>query len=439
MNLLRLFTTLAIGLCCLIAQADDDVPVLPSSALEAAEAQAAHALGPFNLELKGQGMSDWRQADKAIISGRIAARLYGQGNISGPFGVEVNTRLRTQVNSREHYQAEKNIRLDVQSLALSYTPSPAWRWLAGRANIRNGVASGFNPTDWFKNNSQVIYESLDTADRRKDRLGSVALVGVWLDTSSVLSFGYRPNLHARPDTLASNSDVAGLGLERTNNQDAVFIKYAPSPASWNNLSMTVSSLYQTRQPSLGSELSLALLDNLVLYSEWFGQRRQSLTDEATQNHQPAWRLYNQLASGFTWSLPESMASNEDISLSVEYHFNEAGIRQKQLNTWRQAIAEGNQPARRIALLANIRQEPLAEQQLFGRIAWNNFWGERDLSFITAATPMDGSGFSQLTLSSPITPALRLELQGYHYFGDNNTLYGSAGRKDGFMLSLIYTL
>lgn len=439
MNQLRLLTCLGIGFCCLMAQAGDDVPFLPVSAQESVEPLATHALGPFSLELKGQGMSDWQQHDHAVTSGRVAARLYGQGDISGPFGIELNTRLRTQVNSRENYQAEKNIRLDVQSLAFSYTPSPAWHWLGGRTNIRNGVASGFNPTDWFKDNSQVIFESLDTADRREDRLGSVALVGVWLNADSLLSFGYRPNLHSKPDTLASNADVAGLGLDRTNNQDAIFIKYSPSPASWNNLSLTVSSLYQNDQPSLGSELSLALLDNLVLYSEWFGQRRQNLTDEATRSGHGDMRLYNQLASGFTWSVPESMAANEDISLSVEYHFNEAGIKQSQLSSWRQAIAQGDKQARSSAHLAGVRQEPLAEQQLFGRMSWNDFWDDRDLSLITTVTPMDGSGFSQLTISAPVIPALRLELQGYHYFGSSDTLYGSTGRKDGFMLSLVYTI
>lgn len=423
----------------LVAQANDHVPTLPNSALEPSATLSHRPLGPFSLELKSQAMADWQRHASAITSGRLAARLYGQGDISGPFGIELNTKLRTQGNSRENYRAENNIRLDVQSLAFSYSPSASWRWVAGRTNIRNGVASGFNPTDWFKDHSQVIFESLDTADRREDRLGVVALEGIWLNAESVLSFGYRPNLHAKSDTVASNSDVVGLGLDRTNNTDAVFIKYAPSPASWNNLSLTVSSLYQTDRPSLGGEISLAARENLVLYSEWFAQRRQNLTDEATRPGQGDMRLYHQLASGFTWSIAESLVGAQDVALSVEYHINEAGLKQSQLGSWHSAIAMGSRQARSIAQLAGIKQEPLAAQQFFSRLAWNDFWGDNDLSLITTVTPMDGSGFSQLTLSAPLHPNMRIDLQGYHYFGNSNSLYGSAGRKDGWMLSLLYSL
>lgn len=439
MNRAKLTICLSASLCCLMVQANDEVPSLPASALESVAGSPARSLGPFSLEFKGQGMSDWPQHDPAKTSGRIAARLYGQGDLSGSFGIELNTRLRTQISSREHYQAERNIRLDVQSLAFSYNSDPAWRWLAGRTNIRNGVASGFNPTDWFKDNSLVIVESLDIADRREDRLGVVALTGIWLNTDSVLSFGYRPNLHAKPDTLGSNADIAGLGLDRTNNRDAFFVKYAPAPASWNNLSLTLSSLYQNDQPSLGAELSLAVRDNLIVYGEWFSQRRQSLADEAVLSNPGEMRLYNQLATGLTWSIPDSMVANQDISLSVEYHVNEAGLKQAQLGLWRESISRGDHQARSVGLLAGVKQEPLAQQQLFGRLAWNDFWADNDVSLITTVTPMDGSGFSQLTFSVPVTPALRFDLQGYHYFGNADTIYGSTGRKDGVMLSLVYTI
>ncbi|MDF7679153.1 hypothetical protein PT300_00355 [Enterobacteriaceae bacterium ESL0689] len=439
MGLTRSPLYLSCLLASLMVQANDNVPLLPDSTPEPLDNATHHPLGAFSLELKSQAMADWQPHDSAITSGRLAARLYGQGDLSGPFGIELNTRLRTQGNSREDYQVQNNIRLDVQSLAFSYTPSSSWRWVAGRTNIRNGVASGFNPTDWFKNNSQVIFESLDTANRREDRLGVVALEGVWLSEESVLSFGYRPDLHVHSDTAASNSNIVGLGLDRTNNRDAAFVKYAPSPASWNNLSLTLSSLYERDQPSLGNEVSVAMLDNVVLYNEWFAQRRKNLTDEARRSQAGDRRIYHQLASGVTWSVPESFVGNEDIAISVEYHINEAGIKQSQLAAWRNAVAGGNRQARRIAQLASIRQEPLARQQYFGRLAWNDFWGDNDLSFITTVTPMDGSGFGQLTLSAPIQPNMRLDLQGYHYFGSSNTIYGTAGRKDGWMLSFIMTL
>ncbi|MDF7667805.1 hypothetical protein PT273_08115 [Orbaceae bacterium ESL0727] len=414
------------------AQANDDVPLLTDS--ELTQNLPARSLGSLSLDLKNQSI--WQQNDNVTTSDRISARLYGNSHINQYIGLDLNARLRSQVNSRGHYQVEKNSRLDLQSFALNYTPNSDWRFIAGRTNIRNGVASGFNPTDWFKENSQVIFDTLDTADRREDRLGVVTLMGVWLNRDSIVNFGYRPNLHARPNTVASNRDVIGLGVDRTNPQDSIFIKYSQS--SWDNLSLTLSSLYQRDQPSLGTELSFAVQDNLVLYSEWFGQRRQSLTDSAQKMHGQQ-QFYHQFANGLTWSLQESWVGNEDISLSFEHHFNETGLTQHQLRGWRRAIAQNNRPAYRIASLANVKQEPLAKQQLFSRFVWNNFWGDNDLTAITTITPMDGSGFNQVTLSAPIIPALRIDLQGYHYFGKANTIYGSSGRKNGLILSFIYTI
>lgn len=430
---------LAASLCSPALQAEDLVPDLPDSAQDSLSPAAAPLLGRFSLELKGQGIADWRKHDSGVASGRVSARLTGAQELTEASGIEVDTRLRSQVNSRESYQIEQDSRLDVQSLAFTWSAIPSWRWIAGRTNIRNGVASGFNPTDWFKENSQVIIESLDTADRREDRLGVVAIEGVWLTAQSILSFGYRPDLHAKPQTAAGNAEVVGLGLDRTNNQDALFVKYAPSPASWDNVSLTLSSLYLRNRPGLGAELSMAMSDNVVLYSEWFGQQRQSLADEAMTPDRDNQRWYNQLALGGTWSAPEVMVNDEDVAVSLEYHFNEAGLKQHQLDAWSKAIRSGNPQAGSIAALANVKQEPLATHQAFTRLAWNDFWADNDLSLITTVTPMDGSGFTQLALSIPATTELRLDLKGYHYFGATDTLYGSSGYKDGVMISFIYTL
>lgn len=429
---------LATLLCSPALQADDIVPELPDSA-QASSSPAASPLGSFSLELKGHAAADWRKHDPAVASGRVSARLTGVKSLTESLGMVVDTRLRSQINNRESYQAESHSHLDVQSLALTYGGIPSWRWIAGRTNIRNGVASGFNPTDWFKENSLAVIDSLDTADRREDRLGVVAVEGVWLASESVLSFGYRPDLNAKPQTAAGNADVVGLGLDRTNNQDALFMKYAPSPASWNNVSLTLSSLYLRDQPGFGSEVSMALSDNLVFYSEWFGQQRQSLADEAIRPDRDNQRWYNQLAMGGTWSAPEVLVNHEDFAVSLEYHFNEAGLKQNQLGAWGRAVSSGSLQAGRIAALASKKQEPLATHQGFTRLAWNDFWDDNDLSLIATVTPMDGSGFTQLALSMPATPAIRIDLKGYHYFGGTGTLYGSSGYKDGVTLSFIYTL
>ena len=72
------------------------------------------------------------------------------------------------------------MRNDLRELFVEWQPTDtAWLEL-GRVNIRNGVALGFNPTDFFRPRTVIEPLTADPSVLREDRLGALMLTGQWL-------------------------------------------------------------------------------------------------------------------------------------------------------------------------------------------------------------------------------------------------------------------
>lgn len=278
---------------------------------------------------------DWSQ--------RTDLRMFGHAALSDRVGVLTNIRLRTRWAEGDDYAIGEDSHLDVQELAVDVQATDWLTLEAGRINVRNGVATGFNPTDWFKNDSLVVSDSFDAVDRREDRLGTLVTQAVVHGDNAVFVGGYRLPVKADAGSWAADRDFIGQALDRTNGEEAVYAKLTPLGSS--NLSVTMNAILEPHQPGLGAEVSGAVSETLVLFGEWFGQRRHSLVDEARQTAPlPAQvvkdlgggkgrRFLSQFAIGGTWSLPFSMVGAEDISVTAEYHFNQAGLTGDEMDAW----------------------------------------------------------------------------------------------------------
>ncbi len=434
------------------ARADDtfsSVPDLPESTADQSQDKAGTSL-PFTLELKGQIFATRHRQPPASGSetnggSRLSARMHGNAALSDSSTLLLNSRLYTEADDNSAYSFSSNTRLIVQEAAFQHLFTSESGLTVGRVNVRNGVASGFNPTDWFRKNSLVRTDSLDVKDRREDRLGIVAVQGMISDESGLWQAGYRPRIPTAENSILSDRDIIGQGLDRTNDRTAFYLKYTPS--HWDNLALTPSLYYEENNAGLGMESSITAHDTLVLYGEWFVQRRMDLAAQALDESAaftPLFadrktRLYNQLAVGASWSMPENIAGQNDITLSLEYHFNEAGLDAKEHDRWKRLSHENDKAAGLIAKYAADAQEPLARHQIFTRLAWNDIVGSADLSLIAALAPVDGSGFSQATLQIPLTENAHIDVQGYHFFGSRDSIYGSGTTERGINLSLVYNL
>ncbi|OMH29129.1 hypothetical protein BGP75_20470 [Motiliproteus sp. MSK22-1] len=431
-------TTALLSLTTALAHADDFqmVPSIPDMETSEQEVVTSNPSGnnalPFASEIEGLILHGNPREESPFTSGRLSARLHGHSKINDEFGVQLNARFRLELNDQTEFDFDNDARLDTQELALTYSPDISWTWILGRYNVRNGVASGFNPTDWFKDNSQIVVETFDVADRRNDRLGILSFQGVFLTPEALINFGYRPEVSDGKEKLTTDKDIFGLSLDRTNSEDALWVKYTPS--RWKNLSLTGTGLYIKDKPAFGLELSMAVSESVVIYGEWSEQKRLSIPAEAIGSDASIYgntelQYYSQIATGFTWSVGDNFVGDEDISLSLEYHYNEAGLDKDDLSAWKASTTAG-----KISGIANRRQEPLARHQLFARIGWNDVIGDSDLSLITTYTPLDESGFSQLSLSIPTTDTTKMKLQSYVFFGGDETIYGGNTQEYGVMLT-----
>jgi hypothetical protein len=106
---------------------------------------------------------------------------------------------------------------------VSWQPHSSLLLDAGRINGRQGVAFGYNPTDFFRSDAIRSVVSIDPNSLRDNRLGTVMLRGQQLWDSGALSVVYAPRLtdhatrrrwtriwaHQFPRTLAAIAQSAG--------------------------------------------------------------------------------------------------------------------------------------------------------------------------------------------------------------------------------------
>lgn len=415
-----------------------DLPGEPAKERKPATTTLAFELRAFsNSPLDGN-------ADTAL---RASAHYFGTVDLGNRTGLLFNLRGRVILEEGQGFSSRDNINLDVQELAFSYTPSPQVRFELGRINIRNGVAVGYNPTDWFKDNSLITTDSAAPADRREERLGVLALTGSASLGSTLLQFGYRPGIDYDAESITSDRDNFGLGLHRTNPTDAFFIKATPNLGG--NLSVTGNVLVDDGHFGAGFEISGTIGDNLVLYGEMFGQDRLSLASEALAggigstgfreelgvDDDETWEL--QAALGVNWALPQSFVGTRDISVAFEYHLNTAGLSGSGIDDLADAAGADLAAAGAVYGVASRRQEPLARDQLFSRLAWNDFWGDSDLSALGFYVPADGSGLVQISADVPMGQNTVLNLRGISTFGDDTSIYGANPTRRSVQLGLTY--
>lgn len=378
---------------------------------------------------------------------RATAQWMGHRSFGPDLGLRYNLRVRATQVQHEDFDLRDDLKLDVQELALHWQARPGLAFDLGRVNLRNGVAQGYNPTDWFKADSLVTSDSADPGDRRLERLGTLMLAGQLSLGADLLSFGYRPRISASGDDLLAGHDVIGLNLDRTNPSEALFLKYAPDTG--DNLNLTVSALVEDGEPGLGLEVSAAVGQSLVLYAEGFAQRRLSLAGEGMAGGSAglrdalgadagkAWQA--QAALGGSWALPSALVGQRDISLALEYHYNGAGLSAGRLDAL--ALASGADLAAAGALrsFAATQQEPLAREQVFARLAWNDLWKDADLSLLAFYVPADGSGLWQASIAIPFhDDAAELSLRAARSFGDGTSAYGANPVDTSAQIAVRYT-
>lgn len=202
---------------------------------------------------------------------------------------------------------------------LSWQPSDDRLLDLGRVNVRNGVATGYNPTDFFRAGAVRSVVSGDPGSLKKNRLGSVMLRGQTLWNGGSLTALASPKIAERPSDTAFSPDYGA-----TNNQNRWLLALS------QKLSESITPqwlLYgEDRQPAqLGLNVTALVGDATVSYLEWAGGNSRSQLAQALQTADDT-EFHQRVAAGATYT-----ASNK-LSVTLEYAYNDAALNDAQWET-----------------------------------------------------------------------------------------------------------
>jgi len=204
---------------------------------------------------------------------------------------------------------------------LGWRAQPATLLDLGRINVRNGVAMGYNPTDYFRAGALRSIVSIDPASLKENRQGSVMLRGQRLWEGGSVTALYSPELKSRP-----SADGLSLDVGATNNRNRGLV--ALSQKIGRSVTPQLLLYREEGLPTqLGFNLTGLIDDATVAHVEWSGGRGPSLLAQAQPlRSDRAWR--NHLSAGLTHTTPDK------LSLTMEYHHNSAGLDEAEWNALR---------------------------------------------------------------------------------------------------------
>jgi hypothetical protein len=310
----------------------------------------------------------------------------------------------------------------------------------GRINLKSGVASGFNPTDFFKTRAVVEPVSSDPSVQREDRLGTamVRVQRIW--DGGAVTAAFAPKLR-HPTPLSANASLPSFdpSFDRTNAQDRLLLKGSFDISK--DLSPELLLYHAGDRTTFGGNITKDLGKSVVAYAEWAGGRRGSLIDEALRAGRdtgtlpadapdalpadPRRSFQNDLSAGASYT------TETRITFNLEYHFHQAGFSNRDWRNWFAAgrdNAGASAVARQLWFIrayADDQQEPISEHSLFLRADWTDaFVPNLELTGFIDTDLYDGSSLAQVTADYYLSNAWTIGVLADADLGRGRSDYGS---------------
>ncbi|KAB2970051.1 hypothetical protein [Zoogloea sp.] len=311
------------------------LPAGPAGAGEAADADAA-ALSLADLQSDEVAQaSDWRSF---VEAGAGASVRRGDGAMQGSRRLSVDIRYEHSLAPGARVFLADRLDLGqpapgvgehaVNTLKEAYL---SWQLAAdamldlGRINVRNGVAAGYNPTDYFREGAVRAPISINPASLRENRQGSVMLRAQRLWDGGSLTALYSPAL-----VRESNPEGLALDVGATNARHRGLLALSQRVGGLTPQWLVFHE--EARSTRFGFNLTGLLNDATVAYLEWSGGRSATQLAEALHALTPACECsawHNRIAGGLTYTTPDK------LSLTAELHHNGAGLESAAWNALRQ--------------------------------------------------------------------------------------------------------
>ena len=348
-----------------------------------------------------------------------------------------NNRLQFSHQDDATFQVEDATQLYLKEAYLSYAAESLFID-GGRINLRYGVASGFNPTDYYRSGTAITSNTIDSGRQREDRLGSVALRLTQLQQNIATTLAISPDAHAENHSLLADENIVGLNLDQTNAQSRLTLSSSWQPGGGLLIEMLLH--FAEDAPAGGINLSYGVGQSWLLHLESSLSRRKSLLAESAladdQDEDEHWQI--QTATGATWT------SSADIAVTCELHYNQAGMSDDDWQRWfDQSDAAADDPALAGQLwsvreLARDLQEPLSRWQLYLRTSWNDaIIPDLTLNGVVMLNPIDHSHLSQFESIYPLSDNIVLTARLILNTGSQRSEHGSTPTRMTSLCQLEY--
>jgi len=328
-------------------------------------------------------------------------------------GVRVNLSDRGNIRFENDisFPNQKNLINELRELYVSTEPATRSYLDLGRINLKSGVALGYNPTDYFKTRAVVEPLSLDPTALRENRLGTIMARAQQIWERGSLTAVLAPALE-KPPPIYTNLGLPSFNpmLGLTNGESRFLIKGTVDLAS--NLSPELLLYRGGSETRFGLNVAENVNQRVVTYLEWSGGWQGNLIEEALRFGRetgtlpagaptvlpadPQQSFRNQLALGVSYT------TDSQVTLNLEYTFNQAGFTAADWSRWfKVGVAGSNNPAVPAELwyirdYALDQQQPIAQHSVFLRADWvDAFVPKLELVGFIDADLRDGSSLMQL--------------------------------------------
>jgi hypothetical protein len=347
----KITVTLWLALCAALPARADEAPATTPDDLDALSLAdkvpepATQPAPPWRIFVEGaagQGMT--RDGDSHFDTARASLDARFDTNLAKGLRAVLSDRL-DLVHSNGVPSAE-NVNT-LREAYLSWARSDDQIIDLGRVNVRHGVATGFNPTDWFKEGALRSIVSPDPFLLRENRQGTVVLQGQQLWNNGTITAAFSPKLGS-----ASNSATFTLDAGATNPRSRWLLAGSYKFSDRLNPELLLYGGVDT-PTQIGLNLSTLISDAAVVFGEFSAGKGPSLVAQAL-NLPEAERDQRRAALGLTYT------TGFNLSLTAEADYNSAAPDRNQWNA-----LPGLDPAGPLRLLATAQ----TLQDLPVRRAW----------------------------------------------------------------------
>src|ERR671935_386117 len=208
---------------------------------------------------------------------RTSADVLKQWDLSESLSATLSDRFNIYWQDGVKFPSRQSFRNDFREGYVTWEPRARNYLEAGRVNVKNGVALGFNPTDFFKTRTLVDQASLDPSVIRQNRLGTVMARGqaIWEGGSASLSVG--PKLESPAPIPTTAQPSLNPSFDRTNGANRVLLSASYDIGDLNPQALVYNERGRTK---LGLNLSHQIGKSIVGYVEWAGGKQPNLITQA---------------------------------------------------------------------------------------------------------------------------------------------------------------